>query len=185
MRGSAAAERLAGKKEESMPRSVLVAYATKHGSTREVAQALAETLRDNGLQVDTRPAAEVDDVASYEGIVLGGSLYVGRWHPDALRFLERHLHALATLPVAVFAMGPRTAEEHDLADSLAQLERALAKVPAVEPFTVAVFGGVVDPTKLRFPFSRMPASDARDWDAIRAWGQVVAAFEARDPAVRA
>ncbi len=79
------------------------------------------------------------------------------------------------MPVAVFAMGPQTLEESDVGRSREQLERALAAVPEVEPVSVAIFGGVVDPAKLRFPFSRMPATDARDWDAIRAWAEGLAA----------
>jgi hypothetical protein len=67
-------------------------------------------------------------------------------------------------------MGPRTLSEADVAGSREQRERALAKTPSARPLAVEVFGGVVDPAKLHFPFSHMPASDARDWDAIRAWG---------------
>ena len=72
-------------------------------------------------------------------------------------------------------MGPRTLAESDVEDSRKQLDNALAMVPELEPVSVAVFGVVVDPAKLRFPFNRMPASDARDWDAIHAWAHDVAA----------
>jgi menaquinone-dependent protoporphyrinogen IX oxidase len=75
-------------------------------------------------------------------------------------------------------MGPRTLDEHEVAGSRAQLDKALAHTPEVAPVAVAIFGGVVDPDKLRFPFNHMPASDARDWDAIEAWAdEVAAAFE--------
>ncbi|HLB03791.1 MAG TPA: flavodoxin domain-containing protein [Gaiellaceae bacterium] len=158
-----------------MAGSVLVAYATKKGSTREVAEAIAGTLRAQGLEVELRPAGEVGDVGGYDGVVLGGALYMARWHPDARQFLRRHRKALATLPVAVFGMGPLALAERDVAGSRQQLERALAKTPEVNPVSVAIFGAVVDPAKLRFPFSHMPATDARDWDAIRAWAEEVAA----------
>ncbi len=172
-----------------MSGTILVAYGTKHGSTREVAQAVAETLQELGHDVETLPAARVDDLSPYAGVVVGGAIYMGSWHPDAMRFLEQHRKELAVLPVAVFGMGPRTMEEHDAEESRAQLGKALAKVPEVDPYAVAVFGGVVDPRTLRFPFSRLPASDARDWSAIRAWAVDVArAFDfgkaasgARDP----
>ena len=107
---------------------VVVAYASKNGSTAEVAEAVARRLGERGLEVDVRP-------------------------------------------VAIFALGPKTAEERDLAESRSQLDRALR---GVEHATVAVFGGVIDPTKLRFPFNRMPPSDPRDWDAIAAWADEVA-----------
>ena len=156
--------------------SVVVAYASKRGSTAEVARAVAERLRRRGLRADLRDAAEVDDLEPYDGAVLGGSIYFGRWHDHANVFLKRHRRALADRPFAVFALGPLTAEAKDVAESREQLERALAKAPDVEPTAVAVFGGVIDPAKLRFPFNRMPASDARDWDAIGAWADEVASF---------
>jgi menaquinone-dependent protoporphyrinogen oxidase len=172
-----------------MTNTILVAYATKHGSTREVAQAVAETLQQHGLDVETLPAARVGDVSPYAGVVVGGALYMGRWHPDAVEFLQHHRHALSVVPLAIFGMGPRTMEQHETEGSRKQLVKALAKVPEVDPCAVAVFGGVVDPHTLRFPFNRMPASDARDWGAIRAWAADFAgvfdygkaAPDARDP----
>ena len=169
--------------------TILVAYATKHGSTREVAEAVAETLQERGLGVETLPAARVGDVSPYAGVVVGGAIYMGRWHPDAAAFLEQHRHALATMPLAVFGMGPRTMEEHDADESRSQLVMALAKVRELNPSAVAVFGGVIDPHVLRFPLNRLPASDARDWAAIRNWATEVAgtfdygkaASDARDP----
>jgi menaquinone-dependent protoporphyrinogen oxidase len=156
-------------RRSDMNTHVLVAYATKRGSTAEVAEAIAATLREDGHAVDVLPAALVYEVGTYGTVVLGGALYMGRWHRDAVRFLARHRHALATVPLAIFAMGPRTLAEDDLAGARAQLDRALARFPDVEPSTVAIFGGVIDPAKLHFPFSRIAASDARDWDAIDAW----------------
>ncbi len=157
-----------------MTRSVLVAYATKEGSTREVAEAVAAALRGRGLSVDTRPAGDVDDLTGYAGVVLGGSLYMGRWHKDARGFLKRHREVLAGLPLAVFGMGPLTMKESDVAGARKQLDHALVKAKGVEPIAVTVFGGVVDPARLHFPFNRMPRSDARDWDAIKAWSDDIA-----------
>jgi menaquinone-dependent protoporphyrinogen oxidase len=174
--------------EARMSAQVLVTYGTKHGSTREVAEAVSETLRGRGLAVDTIPAERVDSLGRYAGVVIGGAIYMGRWHPAAAEFLQCHRRVLAELPVAVFGMGPRTMEEKAAGETRAQLDKALERVPEVTPVTVAIFGGVVEPKSLRFPFNRMPASDARDWDAIRAWAEVVgdafrygkAATEARD-----
>jgi menaquinone-dependent protoporphyrinogen oxidase len=154
---------------------ILCAYASRHGSTREVAEAIAATLGERGIGVGVRPADAVEDVAGYDAVVVGGALYTGRWHRDARRFLARHARALAGKPLAVFAMGPRTLDAPDVRASRGQLDHALARHPELRPFTVAIFGGVVDPSQLRFPFNRMPAGDARDWDAIRAWAQEIAA----------
>ena len=157
-----------------MTQPVLVVYATKRESTHEVAEAVAARLRELGHEVDVRPAAEVGTLAPYAAVVIGGALYMGRWHHDARHFLSSHRDALTHLPVAVFAMGPRTTEEADIEASRKQLDAALAKAPQLEPVSVAIFGGVIDPAKLRFPFRKMGATDARDWDVIRAWADAVA-----------
>jgi menaquinone-dependent protoporphyrinogen oxidase len=157
-----------------MSQSVLVAYATKEGSTKEVAEAIAAHLAAHDLELTVAPAGEVTELAGYDRVVLGGSLYMGRWHADARNFLKRHRQALSAIPLAVFAMGPLTMEEADVAGSRKQLDHALAKTPDVELVSVAIFGGVVDPGKLHFPFNHMPASDARDWEAIRAWADELA-----------
>lgn len=162
-----------------MTRKVLVAYATKHGSTAEVAEAVAATLAEEGLDVDVERAAAVESVAPYELVVLGGSIYMGRWHEDAKSFLKRHADALSGRRLALFAMGPRTLAEADVLASRQQLESSLKRFPQLEPVAVAIFGGVVDPEKLHFPFSRMPASDARDWDAIRRWTEELAGAPVR------
>jgi menaquinone-dependent protoporphyrinogen oxidase len=164
-----------------MARTVLVAYATKNGSTGEVAEEIARTLEEQGFAVDVVPASEVEGLADYNAVVVGGSIYMGRWHRDALALLEREQSELEGLPLAVFALGSKTAEERDLADSRAQLERNLKKLPGVHPCATAVFGGVIDPAKLHFPLNRLPASDARDWDVIRTWARALGApFAARE-----
>jgi menaquinone-dependent protoporphyrinogen oxidase len=159
---------------------VLVGHATKHGSTIEVAEAIAAALRDSGHEVDVAAAADVRALDGYSAVVLGGALYMGRLHQDAAGFLERHRRALEEIPLAVFAMGPKTTAEADVAASRKQLDHALGAVPDLAPVAVAIFGGVVDPSKLRFPFKRMPASDARDWDAIGAWSREVSILFANE-----
>ena len=148
---------------------VLVVYATRHGSTGEVAGVVARTMVERHATVELRPAGEVrGPVAGYDLVVLGGALYSGRWHRDAHRFLKRHRRELAGTPVAVFAMGPRA----DVADawqrSREQLDRALAKRAWLDPVAVQVFGGV-DPA----PRRNRPRRDLRDLDAIQAWGAQV------------
>lgn len=153
---------------------VLVAYATKYGSTREVAEAVAATLRERGLEVDVRSARDVKGLDGYRAVVLGGALYFFHWRGDAHRFLRRNRAALSRVPVAVFAMGPINDTAEEFTGARGQLDRALAKHAWFSPVSLAIFGGRLDPTGLRFPdgnpaVKRMPASDIRDWDAIEAW----------------
>jgi menaquinone-dependent protoporphyrinogen oxidase len=157
----------------AMPR-MLVTYATKKGSTKEVAEAVALRLGGHGIVVELQPAADVTDLDGYDGVVLGGAIYMGRLHADARTFLKRFRDQLAQMPVAVFAMGPLKMEPKDVTGSRTQLDHALGKTPEITPVAVTIFGGVVVPDKLRFPFSKMPATDARDWEAIRDWADEVA-----------
>jgi menaquinone-dependent protoporphyrinogen oxidase len=160
--------------------STLVAYATRYGTTKEVAEAVAAALREEGLDVDVRPAREVDSLERYSAVVLGAPLFMFRWHKDALRFLGRHRKALTERPLAVFALGP-THDPHDeeeWRDSWAQLEKALAKFPWLEPVALELFGGKYDPAWLRFPLNLLagkePASDIRDWITIQSWAKELA-----------
>ena len=159
---------------------ILVAYATKHGSTQEVAEAVAATLRERGLEVDIQPMREVRTLEGYRAIVLGAPLYMFHWHKDALHFLARHREALTQRPVAIFALGPFHAEEKEFQEVRRQLDQELAKFPWLTPQAIAIFGAKFDPTKLTFPYNllpalkNMPASDVRDWTAIRAWASDLA-----------
>jgi menaquinone-dependent protoporphyrinogen oxidase len=154
--------------------SVLVAYATKYGSTREVAEAVATALKEDGLDAVCRSAAEVKDLGEYSAAVLGVALYFFRWRREAHRFMSRNRSALAGLPVAVFGVGPIEDTPEQFEGSREHLDKGLSKHPWFSPVSVAVFGGKVDPPHLRFPdnnpaFKQMPPTDIRDFDAIRSW----------------
>jgi len=158
-----------------MSTKILVAFATHYGSTREVAEAIAETLRANGAEVDLRQLREVRSLIGYSAVVMGAPLLMYHWHKDALSFLSRNRPVLLKLPVAVFALGPvhDPHDEQEWQDSRAQLDKELAKYPWFTPVAREMFGGRFDPALLRFPLNKMagsePASDIRDWEAIRLW----------------
>lgn len=158
-----------------MSASILVAYATKYGSTQEVANAVAMTLRERGQEVDIQPARAVRTLTGNSAVVLGAPLYMFRWHKDALHFLSRHRKALMERPVGIFALGPFHDEEKERQEARAQLDKELAKFPWLTPVAVEIFGGKYDPAKLRFPLNLLPAlkqmaaSDIRDWTAIGRW----------------
>ena len=155
--------------------SILIAYATRYGSTQEVAEAIAATLREAGFTVDLQLLREVRSPDRYGAIVMGAALYMFRWHKDALNFLSRHRKSLQERPVAVFALGPthEPLDEQEWRDSRAQLDKELVKYPWFKPVALEMFGGKYDPQSLRFPINMLagkePASDIRDWTAIRAW----------------
>jgi menaquinone-dependent protoporphyrinogen oxidase len=154
--------------------SVLVAYATKYGSTRAVAEAIAARLRERGVTIDVRAAGDVDSLDGYDAVVFGGALYFFRLIREGRRFLSRHRKALSGMPVAVFGMGPIEDTEEQYVDARKHLEKSLDKNESISPVAVTVFGGAFDPTGLRFPdanpaMKKLPPSDLRDWEAIEAW----------------
>lgn len=159
--------------------TVLVAYATKYGSTREVAERIGEILRSEGHAVDVTPADKVADLGSYSAVVLGAPLYIGKMLKDATAFLERHCVALEQLPVALFALGPVNVSD-DMAEARKQFGPILEKMEWFKPVTVEMFVGKFDPAALRgldklvtkpkaSPLYRVPAKDERDWSAIERW----------------
>jgi menaquinone-dependent protoporphyrinogen oxidase len=97
------------------------------------------------------------------------------WHKDALGFLSRHRAALVERPVAIFALGPFHAKAEEFQEALRELDKELLKFPWLTPVVIEIFGGKFDPNQLSFPYNllpalkNMPASDVRDWAAIRAW----------------
>ena len=153
---------------------VLVAYASKYGSTREIAEAVARRLGGRGVEVEVRAAGEVRNLAGFSAVVLGVALYFFRWRGDASRFVRRNRKALSAVPVAVFGSGPMEDKAEQYTGAREHLDKGLAKHPWLKPAAVTVFGGRFDPTGLRFP-DNMPAVramapvDLRDWDAIDAW----------------
>ena len=157
-------------------RSILIACATRFGSTQEVAETIAASLRQAGFEVDVQPMQEVKALDHYDAIVLGAAIYNAKWHPDAHKFLSQHQEPLSQRPVAIFALGPLSTGDAEMQRSRRQLDRELEKYPWLKPVALEMFVGKLDPSKLGF-FERLlsPASDHRDWEAIRAWANALPA----------
>ncbi|HEX9118129.1 MAG TPA: flavodoxin domain-containing protein [Anaerolineae bacterium] len=167
-----------------MANKVLVAYASKYGSTHEVAQAIAARLDECGIEGDLQPMRGVRSLAGYSAAVLGAPLYMFHWHRDALSFLAQHREALKTMAVAVFALGPFHDDPKEWAEARSELDKDLAKFPWFRPAAIKIIGAKFDPAALRFPWNclpalkQMPASDLRDWTAIRNWaGDLAGQFQ--------
>lgn len=156
-----------------MDPSILVTYATRGGSTQEVAQAVAEVLRNLNLPVDLKPAAQAHPIEPYTAVTICVALYGGRMHKDVRRFLIAHRSTLAKLPVALFVLGPVHSDEKEWTGARQQLDKELRKFPWLSPVAQHIVGGRFDPTRLSFPFNllpglrKMPASDVLDWKLIR------------------
>ena len=151
--------------------NVLVAFASSHGSTRDIAEAIGDELRAGGIAADVRDVADVIDLGMYDAAVLGSAVYMGRWLPPALRFAHGNLTALRSLPVWLFSSGP-------LGDPLLPpgepkgIDDLARKLGAREH---RVFAGRLEPAtltrceRLVVKLVHAPSGDHRPWEAIRAW----------------
>jgi menaquinone-dependent protoporphyrinogen oxidase len=165
--------------------SVFVAYSSRLGSTAEVAQAIAASIRKSGLVVDIAPVSQVGSIPRMTAVILGAPLYIGRFPKEFHRFLARHRVALEILKPWCFVLGPTQAKPGDFEAARHQAIRQLAPYKWFCPADVHVFGGRWDPRHLPFPFSlvtrlpghpldKIPAADVRDWTEIEQWATWIA-----------
>ncbi len=170
---------------------VLVAYATKAGSTAEVAAEIGRVIGGEGdCAVDVRPVEQLEGIDGYDAVVVGSGIRAGRWLPEAMKFVESHRKALRRVPVALFAVCLTMRE--DTAENRSEVAAYLDPVcEVVQPVEVGLFAGVMDydalPLLLRLMVKKMgaPEGDFRDWEAVRAWAsQASARLGVKRPAVR-
>jgi menaquinone-dependent protoporphyrinogen oxidase len=148
---------------------VLVCYGSKRGGTRELAEWIGHSLEEHGDAVDVKPARDVTSVAGYDAAVIGGALYVFRWHRDAKRVVRRYGRELSQMPVWLFSSGP-------LDDSAAEgtippvrfVRRAMEKIGARGHMT---FGGRLEPGAR----TQLPVGDWRDRQQVEDWVEGIAA----------
>jgi menaquinone-dependent protoporphyrinogen oxidase len=155
---------------------ILVAYASKHGSTMEIAKKIGEILDEAGLKVTLLPAEQVDDVTPYDGVILGSAVYAGSWRKEAVTFLEEYKTLLAKIPVWLFSSGP--IGEGDPIKLMKGWHFPTALEPIADricPRDIAYFHGALDIEKLSLGEKliikaiKSPTGDFRDWDAITDW----------------
>jgi menaquinone-dependent protoporphyrinogen oxidase len=154
---------------------ILVAYATKHGSTAGVAEAVVRELAAAGLEADLATLPAADSFEGYDGVVLGAPLYMGK-PLDLAPFVARHRDALFRMPVAAFAVGLTPAAPEPKPEQVEQTRKALIDaLSPIRPVAATLFAGALEPTRMGLAeravtrLLKAPAGDFRDWDAIAAW----------------
>ena len=155
---------------------IVVAAAGKHGATTEIAEAIATELVHRGLTAEVTEPAAVTEVEPYDAVVLGSSVYLGRWQDSAKGMVDRLWPELSKRPVWLFSSGPvgdppkPTEESPDVA----------ALVTATGAREHRVFAGRIDKVNLSFgeravvAALRAPVGDSRDWDEIKTWAGSIA-----------
>lgn len=159
---------------------VLIAFASKRGSTAEIADAVATAIRGCGHIVDCRPADGVKNLGPYDAVVLGSSVYMKRWRGDAKHFLRKHSAELQDTPFWVFSSGPVGDPASDSDSSWYEPPRVIERADALGLRGHTVFGGRL-PADPKGPIERAMVEntppefrDRRDWDEIRRWAEQVA-----------
>ncbi|MFN2225008.1 MAG: flavodoxin domain-containing protein [Anaerolineae bacterium] len=164
-----------------MSDKVLVAYGSKYGSTAEIADAIGQVLREAGFDADVRSAETVQDLASYQAVVLGSGVYAGMWRKEAAEFLEAHQAELAERPVWLFSSGPSgKGDPVELLDGWRFPDAQKPIADRISPRDMAVFHGNIDRDKLNLAEKLIVKAvkgefgDFRDWEAIHSWASGVA-----------
>jgi menaquinone-dependent protoporphyrinogen oxidase len=167
---------------------VLVVYASKYGSTAEIARAIGAALAADGVPVDVRAARDVSSLDGYDAVIAGSGVYVGRWHEDGTHFLKRFESELCKRQTWLFSSGPTggsKAADVELAKAVASpetypmpkdVDRRAARIGARGH---ATFPGKTGEYMGGFFGKWIPRGDWRDFDAIKAWAHGVAASLSR------
>lgn len=156
---------------------ILVAYTTMSGSTVTVAEAVADTLGQDGTNVDLQPISQITNISSYDAVVLGAPIILG-WHREMVNFIVENQETLKDVAVAYFTtqlhltkspetevngvpifLDPVLAKPPANPDKMNISEKqgtpancvgpALEKAPLVRPVSVGFFGGKLDYSTLK------------------------------------
>lgn len=157
--------------------TVLVAYASKHGSTQEIAEHIAEKLLQLGRDAEVQSVEVVKHPESYEAFVIGSAVYYGSWLKEATEWVRHNQSILAQHPVWLFSVGPLGTE---VKDNEQQPKEMAEFQQSIKPRDQHIFFGAIDHNNLSFPERmvlkavRAPEGDFRDWQAIDAWATTIA-----------
>lgn len=156
--------------------TVLVAFATKHGATEEIADAIGDALRGRSVETNVLPVQDITTLEIYDAIVLGSAVYAGHWRGEAKDFVEHHGDVLRTKPVWLFSSGP-LGDPPEPADDPVEVADVMDALEAEEH---RLFAGKVDSDDLNFgektimKMVQAPYGDFRPWNDIRVWAGEIA-----------
>lgn len=164
---------------KNMKKKVLVAYASKYGSTGGIADAIGKELCSAGVAADVALIKNAVNLGSYQGVVIGSAIYMGKWMSEAVAFVEKNRHILSQVPVAYFLSCVTLAQptEKNRASVLSYMDAILKTVPEVKPVGIGTFAGALHYSNLSWINKSIlkakgaPEGDFRDWNAIRAWAR--------------
>ncbi|HJQ94462.1 MAG TPA: flavodoxin domain-containing protein [Acidimicrobiia bacterium] len=155
---------------------VLVSAASKHGATAGIADVIGSTLMGSGFEVSMMEPGRIDDIDSFDAIVVGSAVYAGHWMKPAIELTERFAERFPDKPVWLFSSGPIGDPPKPSEDPVDLVE--VMKMTGARGHRL--FAGKLDKAMLSFPERaivsalRAPYGDFRDWDEIRNWANEIA-----------
>jgi menaquinone-dependent protoporphyrinogen oxidase len=171
---------------------VLVAYASRTGFTKGIAEFIGEKLRGRGMQVDVQTVDSVKGPGDYDAFVIGSAVYNYHWLKEARSFVSNNRALLSTGPVWLFSSGPvgtktADAQGRNLRDVSGPKEIDELR-EAAKPRDHHIFFGGLDGARLTgamgfmYRMARkskaaresMPEGDFRDWKDIESWANSIA-----------
>ncbi|HLO13808.1 MAG TPA: flavodoxin domain-containing protein [Anaerolineales bacterium] len=175
-----------------MTNRILVTYASRAGSTAEVAEAIAKVLTPSlpaantadleKVSVDVLPMQDVKDLSPYQAVIVGSAIRKSKWLPEAIQFIRTHQEALRHKPFAMFTVCITLAMSNSEQYRSAVAGWVAPVRAVVKPLSEGLFAGKLDFSKLPFNWDTLmlrltvalgifPRGDHRDWNAIRAWAE--------------
>lgn len=157
--------------------NILIAAASKHGSTNQIAQVIADELKSSGANAQLLPLKQIEDIDEFDAVLLGSAVYYGKWRKEAKKFAEQNSETLKRKAVWLFSSGP-LGENDPHAEDLPLKIDELIEMTGARGHTV--FIGSLDKDKLGFAEKliikgvKAPYGDFRDWNAIRGWAAEIA-----------
>lgn len=162
--------------EKAMKNKILMAYASKAGSTIEIANHVAKKIAENGNTVDVLPVNKVEDLTAYQAVILGSAIRIGAVLPEISKFVETNKEILRTKSLSIFVVCMTLKDDTEenrktVSDYLEPIRHV------VQPTLEGQFAGVMDLTKLNLierlmmKSMKTPQGDFRDWDQIDNWAK--------------
>jgi menaquinone-dependent protoporphyrinogen oxidase len=163
-----------------MVHNILIAYASKHNATKEIAERIGFTLSSGNLNITIASVEKVADVTQFTVVILGSAVYFGQWRMSATKFIKDNKSELLQKKVWIFSSGPlgrrpvyKLTKYWDFDASLNDL------FLSVNPISIVTFHGAINKSRLNFLENevlkqiRIPLRDYRQWDHIQAWAQTI------------
>ncbi|MGJ3237192.1 MAG: flavodoxin domain-containing protein [Anaerolineae bacterium] len=159
---------------------ILIAYATKHGATAEIAVKVGAVLRQAGYELEIMPIEIVDDLDAFDVVIVGSAIYYGQWRKDAVNFLRDHQNDLREKAVWLFSSGPTgEGDPVDLSQGVRYPEQLQDLIDSINPQSIALFHGELNLNQInrleRFIINRIkaPTGDFRNWEMVEEWAQSI------------